>query len=390
MERVRTRVQPHAIVHGHPHFSVAFFIAMDSRRALMTFALSPSPAADSTAATDTFAVPVRAPASPGTPSRIIGAERGDCWLTLSLRHAGPRTVRIGYECVGAAHAPAVVVLGGISADRHLAASHRYPEKGWWQAQAGLGRALDPQRFRLIGIDWLGADGSLDEPIDTADQADALAAVLDALGVRRLHALVGASYGAMVGLQFAARHGERVRRVLAISGTHRAHPFATAWRCVQRDIIRLAGNTGQRTAALSIARQLALLSYRTPEEFAQRFTAPAVHVDDAIEFAAQPYLRARGADFAGRFDATAFLRLSESIDLHSVEPTAIRAPTTLAGVYEDRLVPIGDLYALAEQLPDRTKLHALRSIYGHDAFLKETDAIDTVLRDVLDDLRAVTA
>lgn len=355
----------------------------------MTFALSPSPSVESTVS-DTATFPSHGPTGAHTSRRPASAERGDCWLTLSLRHAGSRAVRIAYECQGPSDAPAIVVLGGISANRHLAASQRYPEAGWWQDQVGAGRALDPQRFRLIGIDWLGADGSLDAPLDTADQADALAAVLDALGVRRLHALIGASYGAMVALQFAARHGARVRQVLAISGAHRSHPYSTAWRCVQREIVGLAGDPSQRKAALAIARQLALLSYRTPAEFAQRFDAPAQHTGDGVEFAAQSYLRARGAVFADTFDATAFLRLSESIDLHDVDPVSVRVPVTLVGVKEDRLVPIDDLYALAERLPERTELHALRSHFGHDAFLKETAAIAAIIRDVLVKACEVTA
>lgn len=339
-----------------------------------------------TAAADTFALAADIDAGDrrnAAPAADAFAERGECWLTLPLRHAGPRTVRIGYECLGPPDAAAIAVLGGISADRHLAASKRYPEAGWWQAQIGADRALNPRRVRLIGIDWLGADGVLDAPIDSADQADALAAVLDALGVRQLHALIGASYGAMVGLAFAARHGQRLRRLLAISGGHRPHPYASAWRSVQRAIVRLGGDAPpRRRAALAVARQLAMLSYRTPEEFAERFgTGPALH-DDRCEVAAESYLRACGERFADRFDATAFLRLSESIDLHQVDPSSISVPTTVVAVADDRLVPIADLYDLVERLAGPARLIALRSRYGHDAFLKETDAIDDAIRSVV--------
>src|SRR5204862_400073 len=155
--------------------------------------------------------------------------------------------------------------------------------GWWAALAGDGRALDTRRFRLLCIDWLGSDGTLDVPLDTADQADAIACVLDRLGIGRAAAFVGASYGAMVGLQFAARHPARLGALLAISGAHRAHPYAAAGRALQRRIVRAAqagagvagtGGAGAACAtsprvALSLARQLARLSYRTPEEFAER-------------------------------------------------------------------------------------------------------------------------
>jgi len=322
---------------------------------------------------------VEAPESAtGAPLPAFPAERGECWLTLHLRHAGERTVRMAYECVGPAQAPCVLVLGGISADRHLVASRRWPEPGWWPAQAGPGKPLDPRQLRLVGVDWLGGDGRLDLPLDTSDQADAIAAVLDALAIRRLHALVGASYGAMVGLQFAVRHGERLRRLVAISGTHRPHPFASALRSVQRAIVRHEVEPARQQHALAVARQLAVLGYRTPEEFAQRFDGPPRANGSHFEVAAEPYLRHQGDRFIRRFTPTAFLRLSESIDLHRVDPRAIRVPATVVGVHEDQLVPLADVRALADAVAAPARLVSLHSRYGHDAFLKEEAAIAEVL------------
>jgi homoserine O-acetyltransferase len=63
------------------------------------------------------------------------------------------------------------------------------------------------------------------------------------------------------------------------------------------------------------------------------------------------------------------------------------PVTVVAVAEDRLVPIEDAYALVERLargsaPRRPQLRVLRSIYGHDAFLKEPAALDAILREAL--------
>ena len=85
----------------------------------------------------------------------------------------------------------------------------------------------PDGFRILAFDYVGADGSIDAPIDTADQADAVALLLDALGIDVLEAFVGYSYGALVGLQLAARHPQRLRKLIAVSGAHRAHPYAAA-------------------------------------------------------------------------------------------------------------------------------------------------------------------
>lgn len=326
---------------------------------------------------------IRSPSHPSaqpTPSAAQPpARRGELRATFALAHAGTHRLVVRWECVGPADAPVHVVLGGISAHRHLAAHALDESPGWWPAQVGEGRALDPARHALLSIDWLGADGTLDAPIATADQADALAAVLDALGIVRVEALVGASYGAMVGLALAARHPGRLARLVAISGAHRAHPDATAARVLQRRIVALGGGSA---ASLSLARGLAMLGYRSAEELASRFDAPPSIAGGVVRCASEDWLDACGARFAARFAPRAFLRLSESLDLHRVDPAAVRVPTTLVGVEEDRLVPIADLVALARAIGPHARLARIRSRYGHDAFLKEDRAVDAVLRAAL--------
>ena len=323
-----------------------------------------------------------ASAAADTPDLRQAAGRESFAATLELRHAGRRQVQIRYEWQGPEDAPLVLVAGGISAHRHFGACEAFPEPGWWPRQAGPGLALDSARLRLLAIDWLGADGTLDAPIDSADQADAIAAVLDRIGARRLAAFVGCSYGAMVGLQFAARHGARLGTLVAISGGAGAHPYASAWRALQRRILALGRSEGGNREALSLARQLALLSYRTPEEFAERFAAPVALVDGRARCAAEDWLEARGNHYVARTAPTAFARLSESIDLHALEPSRVQVPTVLVAVEEDRLVPRADLVALAEALPRTQRLHLLRSRFGHDAFLTEHAAIAGILRDAL--------
>ncbi|MCF7222523.1 homoserine O-succinyltransferase MetX [Marilutibacter chinensis] len=319
------------------------------------------------------------------------AVRGEIEVTLDLRHAGPREVLLRYEIQHAggpenADAPVVFVAGGISANRHLAPCRAYPEAGWWPAQVGEGRAIDPRRCRIVSFDWLGADGRLDVPLDPADQATAIVALLDALDIGRIETFIGSSYGAMVGLQLAALHGARLGRLVAISGVHRAHPYASAWRALQRRAVALGSLQCDETHGLALARQFAILSYRTPEEFDARFAPPRV-VDGRVRVGAEDYLDHCAARFVGRSSPTAYVRLSESIDLQAVDPSRIGVPVTVVAVAEDRLVPLADAHALVEGLrrgasAEAPRLHVLSSPYGHDAFLKEEADIDTILRDAL--------
>jgi len=326
--------------------------------------------------------PAFVPAAHG--SGTVHALRGHVDLVLPMRHAGVRRVRVAFEAVGPADAPVVLVAGGISAHRHVAASAQFPEAGWADGLVGIGRALDPARRRILAFDYVGADGSLDAPIDPADQAEAVRGLLDALDIDVLDAFVGYSYGALVGLQLAANHPRRVRRLVAVSGAHRPHPYAAAWRALQRKAVELGQLQCADGQGLSLARQFAMLSYRTPQEFEQRFdTAPEL-VHGRLRVAAEDYLDAVGARYVGRTPLTAFLRLSESIDLQRVDPAQIRIPTTVVAVEGDWLVPLSDAVALVERLGTLGKLRLLRSHYGHDAFLKDTDRIDAILASALRD------
>lgn len=306
------------------------------------------------------------------------ALRGHVDLVLPMRHAGVRSVRVAFEAIGAADAPVVLVAGGISAHRHVAASAQFPEAGWANGLVGAGRVLDPARCRILAFDYVGADGSLDAPIDPADQADAVRGLLDALGIDTLEAFVGYSYGALVGLQLAARHPQCLRRLVAVSGAHRPHPYAAAWRALQRKAVELGQLQCADGQGLSLARQFAMLSYRTPAEFGQRFDAAPELVHGRVRVAAEDYLDAVGARYVGRTPVTAFLRLSESIDLQRVDPAQVCIPTTVVAVEGDWLVPLSDAVALVEGLGTLGKLRLLRSAYGHDAFLKEPDRIDAIL------------
>lgn len=310
------------------------------------------------------------------------ALRGELVVELAMRHAGARAVTLRYELQGPVGAPVVFVAGGISAHRHLAASDVFAESGWLNDLVGTDRALDPSQRQLLAFDFIGADGRLDAPIDTADQADAIAKLLSALGIARLDAFVGYSYGALVGLQFAVRHAERLKKLVAVSGAHRAHPYAAAWRALQRRAVTLGQLQCADAQGLSLARQFAMLSYRTPEEFGERFDSAPEIVNGRVRVAAEDYLDAAGAQYVARTPVTAYVRLSESIDLHRVDPADVRVPTLVVAVEGDRLVPLSDSVSLVEGLATLGQLRVLRSPYGHDAFLKETDRIDSILASAL--------
>jgi homoserine O-acetyltransferase len=297
---------------------------------------------------------------------------------------------VAYRLSGAKGAPDVAVLGGISAGRNVF-SLDAAAPGWWEDAIGPGRALDTDRFRVLGIDFLGGShrttgpgqGQVFPSISAFDQARLLAALMDHLGVERLQASLGASYGGMVTLALAQAHPERVRHALVLSAAHRTHPMSTAWRSVQRAIVRYALSHGEGPRGLVLARALAMATYRSAREFEERFPGPAEATLAGFRFPVETYLMARGESYAAVYKPEAFVCLSESIDLHQVDPGAIRVPTTLLGVQEDQLVPLADMRELRDRHGGNCSLVEISSIFGHDAFLKETEVLRDLLARALD-------
>ena len=312
--------------------------------------------------------------------------------------------RLAWQCAGPAEAPLVIALGGISAHRRACAPGA---NGWWEEQCGAGRTLDTRRYRVLSVDWLGgcdestaprsyktspsrearlslpppsvaaeSKGSAHEfpTVSTADQARALLLLLNRLGVRRVHLLVGASYGGNVAQHLAALLGDRLRKLVLLSAAHRPAQFGLALRHIQRSILELGG---ENPRALALARELAVLCYRTTEGVEQRFAA------DSDRGGVTGWLEHHGRKFSTRFDSAAYRCLGRSLDGHRIDPRAIRAPTTVFAVREDLTVPLSLLHEYVAFAGGPCELVEISSAHGHDAFLKEVEAVSRVLCSALE-------
>jgi homoserine O-acetyltransferase len=277
---------------------------------------------------------------------------------------------------GADHGPLIVVAGGISSGRF--AAH------WWSWAVRDGGPVDLNRARVLAFDLAPGRDEAVVTITTTDQARLLALLLDGLDERRIEAFVGASYGGCIGLAFAAVFPERIGQLVAISAAHRTHPAATAWRGVQRRLLAFARDCGREADGVALARELAMTTYRTAEEFALRFgsTSP---VEAGAPYPVCDYLIARGAAYAETTSAARWISLSDSLDRHAIAPEAVRCPLTVVGFTSDRLVPIEDSRELAARAPNLRRLVEAPSIFGHDAFLKERELVGRALHDALSPL-----
>jgi homoserine O-acetyltransferase len=281
---------------------------------------------------------------------------------------------------GNMNGPLIIVLGGISATRFVADGGRL-NRGWWSRLVRKGGPIDLNTFKILGVDFAPETDGLDcpETITTADQAKRIVELLEAENLRPAKAIIGSSYGGMCALALAENHSAWVENLCVIGAAHKPYPIGVGWRGIQRRIVRLGLEAGQPEAGLKLARELAMTTYRTPEEFADRFELNET-ATNPFAFDICDYLGARGDVFAKDMDARRFLALSESIDLHRVEPENITTPTLLMTAISDQLAPLTDMRELRDRLNGPSELFTFTSLYGHDAFLKEYDAMSPRLEE----------
>ena len=133
--------------------------------------------------------------------------------------------RMSYMEAGAGNAQVVTLLHGIGSN----------STGWRYVMAALGK-----RCRVIAWNAPGyylSDNFAAESPSHSQYADALAALLDALGIATTH-IVGSSFGSLIAASFATRYPERVGR-LALLGTTRGQAWLPADERARRLAMRAA-------------------------------------------------------------------------------------------------------------------------------------------------------
>lgn len=288
---------------------------------------------------------------------------------------------------GKAGAPVIVIPGGISASRFIADEPKTgPQTGsnWWSELVYAGGPIDLNHYQVLGLDLApcGSNAGKRLTITTNDQAKRLVALLAHLNIGKVHTIIGTSYGGMVALAFAANYPKQLERLCLLGASHRPFPMGVGIRGIQRRIIDMACGFGKPEQGLKLARQLAMTTYRSAEEFSSRFDA----VQTGGGFDVGNYLQACGEKYPAAMPVERFMALSESIDLHNVDPGKITTPTLLIATRSDQLAPPSEIKVLNDALAGHSEMVVIDSIYGHDSFLKEYDVLGPLLSDFITGVR----
>ncbi len=273
---------------------------------------------------------------------------------LPLRSgASIRGYSLSYETYGTLNADksnAVLICHALNASHHVAGVYAGQEKseGWWDNMIGPGKALDTDRFFVIGINNLGScfgsTGPMhvnpdtgrvygaDFPVVTVeDWVNAQARLLDGLGIQKLAAVMGGSLGGMQALSWTLQYPQRVAHAVVVASA----PNLTAENIAFNEVARRAivtdpdfhgGHFYEQGVipkrGLRIARMIGHITYLSDDVMNEKFGRQLRDADalgaylystQDVEFQIESYLRYQGDKFAEYFDANTYLLITRALD-----------------------------------------------------------------------------
>lgn len=330
-----------------------------------------------------------------------------------------------YGQLNAERSNAVLVCHALNASHHVAGTYAGQAKseGWWDNLIGPGKALDTDRFFVIGINNLGscfgstgpmhvnpATGKAwgaDFPVVTVqDWVDAQARVVERLGIAKLAAVLGGSLGGMQALDWALRYPERLGHCIAIATA----PNLSAQNIAFNEVARRAivtdpdfhgghfyehGVVPKR--GLRVARMIGHITYLSDDVMAEKFgrelkTGALGYSTQDIEFQIESYLRYQGDKFSDYFDANTYLLITRALDYfdpaaeHGGDLTrafaSAKAKFLIASFTTDwRFSPQRSREIVKALLDNRLDVSyaEIAAPHGHDAFLLDDPRYHGVLR-----------
>lgn len=309
---------------------------------------------------------------------------------------------------------------------------------WWGDMLGPQKAFDTDRYFVVCSNILGSCYGSTSPMSINPKTDKpygkdfpdisvkdtvklqLLMLVNALKVNSIKAVIGGSFGGMQAMEFAVQagssytspyaqecfftdHGKPLVRSVIPIACGAAH---TAWQIAISETQRQAiyadpkweTNPVEATAGLAVARQIGMVSYRTPKGYCQKFgrdkqdqQGPAYGSKAAWKV--KSYLKYQGEKFLSRFDPITYVKMTEQMDSHDVARGRgmslqdvlenVEIPALVLGIDSDVLYPLQEQQELASLLPN-SQLYVVHSDDGHDGFLLEQEQVAAHITRFLED------
>ena len=279
-------------------------------------------------------------------------------------------------------APIVLVNHSLTGDANLTG-----DKGWWTEIIGKGKIIDTDKYTILGfnIPGNGVKGQIfDKPEDfhTGDIASLFLLGLSNLKIKKLYALIGGSIGGGIAWEMAAISKDITKFLVPVAADWKANDWIIANTFLQKRIIE---NSKQ---PLQDARIHAMLTYRTPQSFENRF-GRTLNKEQGI-FNIESWLIYHGEKLQKRFQLKAYIMMNHLLSSINIEREGeialniiknIKSEIHMVAIDSDLFfTPIEDqkTFNSCKKVKKNIYYHEIKSLHGHDAFLIESQSMEKIL------------
>ncbi|MGM0580132.1 MAG: homoserine O-acetyltransferase family protein [Bacteroidota bacterium] len=223
-------------------------------------------------------------------------------------------------------------------------------------------------------------------LNNRDVVKAFIDLRKALHISKIDYLIGGSLGGQQALEWSILESSVIQNQILVASNAKHSPWGIAFNELQRQAIELGenGKEEEKQKALSLARSIAMLSYRGYHDFETNQNGKIEQGDWKVA----SYLKYQGKKFNGRFSINSYKVLSKMMDAHNIAESrgdnlkevlgSIKTKTLCIGIDSDNLFPIEEQKFMSEYIP-HAKLEIIKSSKGHDAFLIEGNLISQFIQ-----------
>ncbi|OQD43837.1 bifunctional aspartate kinase/homoserine dehydrogenase I [Croceivirga radicis] len=301
-------------------------------------------------------------------------------------------IQLSYQLFGKElhTAPIVMVNHALTGNSNVTG-----DEGWWSEIIGEGKCIDTQIYTVLAfnIPGNGFDGFVIENYKdfvAGDMARIFLKGLELLKVTHLHALVGGSLGGGIAWEMIALKPDIADNLIPVASDWKSTDWLIANCQIQEQFLVNSKNP------VHDARMHAMLCYRTPESFKERFKRSTN--EELNVFNVESWLMHHGKKLQERFQLSAYKlmnQLLKTIDITrngeaiftKIEESNIRIH--IIGVNSDLFFTAEEnkeTYKRLAQSSSNVTYGEVQSLHGHDAFLIEFKQLENLIRPVFEQQR----
>lgn len=265
------------------------------------------------------------------------------------------------------------------------------ENGWWKSLIGENKTIDTNKYTILAFNIPG-NGYQDEEnqienyrdFATYDIANLFWKGIDSLNIAQLFAVIGGSLGGAIAWEMAFIRPKAIANLIPVATSWKASDWLIGNVLIQDLILNNSKNP------IHDARIHAMLLYRTPESFQEKFNSKFQNENGM--FQVESWLVHHGEKLQNRFQLSAYKLMNHLLKttncFNQYNPSevfqSIASNIHLVSVDSDYFFKANEIKMAFQEIKKQKNnvlYHEIKSIHGHDAFLIEYEQLNAFLKPI---------